>query len=519
MLAGGVTWGADKAHAQMATGGNLPVVEHELANGMRFLVLPRRGAPTTSFVVQYRVGGVNEVPGTTGIVPSPGASPLQGHQHAGYPRRGGGARPFHPHGRHTGFYSRGGGRRSRSCGDHTPAPADRQARVRGRSLRAAERVSTGFSRGNGARGLNASTDAESTTYFVELPSNRVELWFLLESDRMRDPIFREFYTERNVVAEERRLRVETQPSGLLYEIHMAESFTVHPYGQPVVGFMSDIQRLDRRRVREYYKRYYGPNNAVVAIVGDVDPLQMVEWAELYFGDLQAGDPPPPVLVHEPEQEGERRVEVVFDAEPQVRIGWHVPEEQHPGVAALSVLSALLTGGRTSRLHQRLVIRDRLATLVTSVMGPGARFPRLFTVHATTRFPHTTSEIEEAVYAELDSLRHTPPSESELQRIRNQIEAGQVRGLTSHLGLAFQLAGSTSSHGDWRTTFRFRQRLAEVRPEDVSRGRGDLFHPPRIEPWYSWFGPTRCRDDDIARIPDPLRCRGHMGGPHGGHASP
>ena len=475
MLAGGVAWGVDEAHAQMATGIDLPVVEHELANGMRFLVLPRRGAPTTSFVVQYRVGGVNEVPGTTGIAHLlehllfKGTSTLGTYdveaERALFTRMDAMEDSIHA------MEAEGAALAVITPLRERIGRLEYEARV----YVLPNEFDRILSR-NGARGLNASTDSESTTYFVELPSNRVELWFLLESDRMRDPVFREFYTERNVVAEERRLRVETQPGGLLYEIHMAESFTVHPYGQPVVGFMSDIQRLDRRRVREYYKRYYGPNNVVVAIVGDVDPLQMVDWAELYFGDLQAADPPPPVLVREPEQEGERRVEVVFDAEPQVRIGWHVPEVQHPDVAALSVLSALLTGGRTSRLHRRLVVRDRLATLVTSVMTPGARFPRLFTVDATTRFPHTTVEVEEAVYAELDSLRHTPPSESELQRIRNQIEAGQVRDLTSHLGLAFQLAGSTSTHGDWRATFRLRQRLAEVRPEDVSRAVETYFTP-------------------------------------------
>ena len=120
---------------------------------------------------------------------------------------------------------------------------------------------------NGGRGLNASTDWESTTYFVEMPANRAELWFLLESDRIANLVFREFYTQRDIVAEERRLRVETNPGGLLFEAHMAAAFTVHPYGQPVVGYMSDIQRLRRPDVEAYFRRYYGPRNAVVTVVG------------------------------------------------------------------------------------------------------------------------------------------------------------------------------------------------------------------------------------------------------------
>ena len=475
VLAGGVSGAVIEAHAQMATGADLPVFEHQLANGMRFLVLPRPGAPTVSFVVQYSVGGVNEVPGTTGI-----AHLLEHLLFKG-----------------TSTLGTQDAEAERTLFERMDAIQDSIQRMEAEGATAAaltpfrERISAledeasvyalpnEFERvlsRNGARGLNATTDSESTTYFVELPSNRTELWFVLESARMRDPVFREFYTERNVVAEERRLRVDTQPGGLLYEAHMAESFAVHPYGRPVVGFMADIQRLDRRRVREYYDRYYGPNNAVVAIVGDVDPLQMAEWANRHFGDLEAGDPPPPVLVREPEQIGERRADVVFDAEPRVRIGWHVPEAAHPDAAALSVLSSLLTAGRTSRLYQRVVVRDRLATLITSVRGPGARYPGLFTIDATTRFPSTTSEIEEAVYAELDSLRRTPPSQMELQRIRNQLDAGRVRGLTSRLGLAFQLAGSASIYGDWRARFRFGDRLRDVRPEDVSRVVGTYFVP-------------------------------------------
>jgi predicted Zn-dependent peptidase len=475
VLLGSIAGSAGQAHAQLSTGVDLPVVEHQLANGMQFLVLPRHGAPTASFVVQYGLGGVNEVPGTTGI-----AHLLEHLLFKGTTTMG-----TLDIGAERALFAQMDAiqdtiRNMEAQGASAAALAPLRGRIAGLEDRAADYVVSNemdriLSR-NGARGLNASTDSESTTYYVELPSNRVELWFLLESDRMKDPVFREFYTERNVVAEERRLRVETQPGGLLYETHLGESYTVHPYGQPVVGFMSDIQQLDRRRVREYYERYYGPNNAVVAIVGDVDSLRMIEWAERYFGDLSAGDPPPAVLAREPKQGGERRVEVLFDAEPQVRIGWHVPEEQHADGAALSVLTALLTGGRTARLHQRLVVGERLATRVGSVMGPGVRFPRLFTIDANTLFPHTTTEIESAVYAELDSLRRAPPSESELQRIRNQLEAGQVRGLTSHLALALQLAGSESIYGDWRTRFRLRRRLAGVRPEDISRVVETYFTP-------------------------------------------
>ncbi len=475
LFGGGPLFGVRGARAQTATGVDLPVVEHQLANGMRFLILHRPGAPTVSFVVRYPVGGVNEVPGATGI-----AHFLEHLLFKGTTTLG--TRDFAVERR---LFARMDAIQDTVLAlEDVGAPPEELGPLRERiaeleSEASRYAVSNEFDRvlsKNGSRGLNASTDAESTVYFVELPSNRAELWFLLESERMRDPVFREFYTERDVVAEERRLRVETQPGGLLYEAHLAEAFRVHPYGRPVVGFMADLQRLDRVRVREYYERYYGPNNAVVAIVGNADPLQMVAWADQYFGDLEAADPPPSVLDAEPPHAAERRVEVVFDAAPAIRIGWRVPAERHADAAALSVLSSLLTGGSTSRLYRRLVVRERLATSVTSLMGPGVRFPRLFSIDATPRFPHSTEETERAVYAELDSLRRTPPAESELQRIRNQLEAGQVRGLTSHLGLAFQLAGSASTYGDWRTAFRIRERLGEVTPEDVSRVVATYFTP-------------------------------------------
>jgi len=456
-----------QAPAQTLAGVDLPVTEHALANGMRFLVLPRHAAPTVSFVVRYGVGGVNEVPGTTGIAHFLEHLLFKGTTTLGTldieAERALFARMDAIQDSIREMEAEGG------RGEGISLLHDRIERLEEEASQyvVSNEMDRIVSR-NGARGLNASTDAEATTYYVELPANRLELWFALEADRMTNPVFREFYTERDVVAEERRLRVETQPSGLLYEAHLRAAFTVHPYGQPVVGSMSDIQRLDRSRVQEYYERYYGPNNAVVAIVGDVDPNHAMELAEHYFGDLPPGDPTPAVGSTEPEQVAERRVEVAFEAEPQVRIGWHVPDEQHADTPALSVLATLLTGGRTARLHQRLVLGDRTATRAGTSMGPGGRFPRLFTIDANPLFPHTTEEIEIAVYEELDSLRHTPPSESELQRIRNQLEAGGVRGLTSHLGLAFQLAGDASTYGDWRVGFRLRERLSEVSPEDVRR---------------------------------------------------
>ena len=329
---------------------------------------------------------------------------------------------------------------------------------------------------NGSKGLNATTSAESTTYFVELPSNRAELWFILEADRMKNPVFREFYSERDVVAEERRLRLENSPGSLLYHAHMAEAFREHPYGTPVVGFMEDIQRLTRAEVVSYFERYYRPNNAVVAISGDVDPDQILEWARDYFEPIPRGDDPPPVLVREPQQTAERRVEVVYDAEPSLRIGWKVPPNQDEDRPALYMLTSLLTGGRSSRLYRRLVLEDRIATGIFSSIEPGQLFTGLFTVQASPLHPSTTLEVEAAIYEELEKLRLDGPEERELQRVRNQLEASEVRRLRSNFGLALQVAGSATLFGDWRVTFDFTEQLLQVTAEDIQRVVRKYFRP-------------------------------------------
>jgi predicted Zn-dependent peptidase len=301
---------------------------------------------------------------------------------------------------------------------------------------------------------------------VDLPANRAKLWFVLEADRMRNPIFREFYAEREVIAEERRQRTETSPGGLLYEAHLATAFQVHPYGVQPIGHMDDIRNLSRTQVEAFYRRYYGPGNTVVAMVGDFDADSARVWAEQYFGPLRPTAPPPPVLAREPEQRGERRVEILFDAEPQIRMAWKVPDAFHPDAAALTMLANVLVAGRDSRLYRRLVRDDRIAASVGAGTGPATRYPGLFTIQATPRAPHTVAELEEVIAEELDRLRREPPTEEEVERVRTRLEADQVRRLVSSQGLAFQLASSEATWGDWRETFILQQRLSAVTPEDI-----------------------------------------------------
>ncbi|MEQ8329082.1 MAG: pitrilysin family protein [Longimicrobiales bacterium] len=444
----------------------LPVVERTLENGMRIVVLPRPGAPTVAFVVRYAVGGVHEHLGTTGI-----AHLLEHMLFKGTTTVG--TRDVEAERALFGLMDAAHDTllRARARRDSaTVARLDERIAALEDSARV-HVVGNEFDRiltRAGAQGLNATTTNEATIYFVELPANRTQLWFVLEADRMANPVFREFYSERDVVTEERRMRVETSPGGLLYEQHLAAAYTVHPYGVPVVGYMSDLETLSRADVADYYRRFYGPANAVVTIVGDVDPDQVFGWARTYLGTQPRGEEPPPVLAVEPPQRGERRIEVVWDAEPQVRIGWHTPDIFHEDAPALTLLSTLLSGGRTSRLYQRLVVEDRLATEVFTSSGPGVEHAQLFAIDATPRAPHTTREVEAAVYDELRRLAEHGPTEAEMERVRNRAEAGSVRRLQSNVGLAFQLSESASLFGDWRETFRLSARLGAVTADDVRR---------------------------------------------------
>jgi predicted Zn-dependent peptidase len=232
--------------------------------------------------------------------------------------------------------------------------------------------------------------------------------------------------------------------------------------------MDDIRHLSRADIRSYFRRYYGPNNAVVVVAGDVDPRRIRRWARRYLGGVPRGEAPPPVRSAEPPQRGQRRVEVVFDAEPSLRMGWKVPSASSEDAPPLYMLMSILTGGRNSRLYSRLVLEDRIASGVSASIEPGRLYPGLFSIQASPLHPHSTREVELAIQEELDRLRHVPPSEREVQQVRNQLEASQIRRLRSNFGLALQLAEAASLSGHWKDAFESTRELMEVTPDDVQR---------------------------------------------------
>ncbi len=321
---------------------------------------------------------------------------------------------------------------------------------------------------HGSTGFNAGTSVDYTIYTVELPSNKLELWAMLESDRLKNAVLREFYVEREAVKEERRMVVDTRPGGKLYEQFMAASFTAHPYGMPIIGWPSDIAMLNRKKAEEFFRIHYAPNNSVMVIVGDINVKKTIKLIEKYFGDIPSQPLPDEVTVREPAQEGERRIEVEFDAESQMMIGFHKPTIPHFDDYVLDMISAILSDGRTSRFYKNIV-EESIAVSANSLNGyPGARYDNLFVVSATPRSPNTTADVEKAIYAQLEKLKTEPVAEKEFKRILKQIDAGFIRALSSNAGMANQLAFYEGIAGDWRYILNWRKKMYEITPDDIMR---------------------------------------------------
>jgi predicted Zn-dependent peptidase len=319
---------------------------------------------------------------------------------------------------------------------------------------------------NGAVGFNAFTSKDMTTYLVSLPANKLELWALLESERMKDAVLREFYTEREVIREERRRSYETDPGGLLYETLLANAFTVHPYRNPIIGWHADIANLTLDETRDFLRRYYAPVNTTIALVGDFRAETAIALVERYFGGLAPGEKVPPVAAVEPPQNGEKRVAVVFDAEPQLAVAFHKPTLPSQDDYAFDLIDQILGQGRTSRLYRRLVEREQLATEVAVYGAPGSRYPNLFVISAEPRYPHTAAEVEAAILDELRRLTDEEVGAEELQKARNRLLTDNLRALRSNAGLARLLTTYQTLAGDWRYLVSYDERISALTAADL-----------------------------------------------------
>jgi len=336
----------------------------------------------------------------------------------------------------------------------------------------------------GGTGINAGTAMDFTFYQVSLPKNRFEFWCRMEADRLANPVLREYYTERDVIKEERRMTLDEGtggrgPMGVLIEPFYAMAFPYQPYGRTGIGPMSDLFNLKRTEVQAFFTKYYAPNRSALVLVGDLKMAEILPAIEAYFGKIPRQEEPTPVHTVAPAQNGERRLVVEKDMTPMVRIGWHVPAMGHPDVPALNVLAEVLSGGRTSRLYKTAVEGKQLTTGISASYGdPGAKYPTLFTASATVKGDHTTQEIESVLYQEIEKLAKEGPTQVEVDRVIKNAEMGLVKKLEDIDSLATEIAATWAITGDETTFTADLDRTKEVKPADVQRVAKTYFTPQK-----------------------------------------
>ncbi len=391
------------------------VKESVLENGLKVLLLEEHKAPVVTVHVWYRVGSRNEQPGATGL------------SH------------FLEHMMFKGTSKVGPGQFSKTV------------------------------QKNGGRD-NAFTSDDYTGYFETFASDRFELALELEADRMRGLLFdpKEVASEKKVVMEERRLRTDDDPVSALREAMEAVAFLEHPYRQPVIGWMPDIEALTREDLIRHYNTYYVPSNAVLIVVGDFKSDELLAKIQRLFGAIARGSEPPKVRAVEPAQHGERSLVLKREAElPFLFMGYHVPDLKHPDNFALEVLAYILSGGKSARIYKSLVYEKQLALYAGGGYERESIDPNLFPFYASVMPGKTAEEVERALAAEIERVKNEPVPDRELEKAKNQIEAGFLLGQDSVFNLARQLAEYEIVAG-WRTWADYIPGIRSVKAEDLQR---------------------------------------------------
>ena len=327
----------------------------------------------------------------------------------------------------------------------------------------------------GGEGLNAQTSYDSTDYMYSLPVNKFELWAYLESERFLHPAMREFYKERDVVIEERRMRTDSSPVGRLIEQFTSESFTASPYHRPTIGYYSDLQTFSATDAEHFFHTYYIPSNMVIGVVGDIDPAKAIPVIEKYFNRIPSGPKPLDETSVEPPQNALRDVILEDQSQPYYVEGYHRPDYLNADDAVYDVITDLLSDGRTSRLYRSLVRDKKIALAAAGFSGfPGVKYAHLFVFYALPTTGHTTQEIAAAFHAEIERLKTTDVTDDELQMIKTREKAGLIRRLGNNEGLADELAVYQTRYGDWRELFKSVDRLDKVTKADIRRVANQIF---------------------------------------------
>jgi len=328
---------------------------------------------------------------------------------------------------------------------------------------------------NGAEGLNAETGIDNTMFFWSMPENRLELWAWLESSRLADTVPREFYKERDVVVEERRMRTDSNPDGRLFEQFLATAYVAHNYGRSVIGWPSEVTQINATEAMEFHKKYYVGSNIVVAVVGDVKASEALPMLERYFSRIPAGPKPEEMTTVEPKQFAEKTVAIREATQPIYLEGYHRPDYHDPDDAVYDAISDVLSNGRVSRLYRSLVRDQQIAAEAAGVSPyPGDKYPGLFVFYAVPLPGHTPAEMRDAIHKEIDKLKAADVTDDELAMYKTRTRADLLRGLANNQGLANDLAEYQTRYGDWRELFLQLDRVDKVTKADIRRVASKVF---------------------------------------------
>lgn len=467
----------------------VPVQEVVLENGLRLLMVPRKGDPNIAAGWIARVGSVNERPGITGLSHLFEHMMFKGTHSVGTRdinanlallKEMDAVRAQIRAEEQTLI------RRAR-LGEIADArdPSARSARHTELLAKFAEltkrekdlMVKDEFDRiytTSGASGMNAGTSNDFTVYFINVPANKLELWAWMESDRLMNPVFREFYSERDVVHEERRLRTDSTPTGKFDEEYEAMFWQSSPYATPVVGWSSDLEGITREEALEFFNTNYAPNNLTACLVGDFDPAQATALVRKYFGRLPRGArDPEPVRTQEIPQLAEKRMTAFAETNPQVRARFHTVAEGHKDDFALNVLADILNG-RTGRLYKSLVLQQSVANDARAGQD-GRKYEGYFELSGTAKPGKTPEQVEAALYEEIKRLQREPVPEQELQKVKNQNVAGDLRRLQSNFAIMVQLLIRDANRG-YQTINSDPARVQAVTSADIQRVANTYFKP-------------------------------------------
>ncbi|MGH1395119.1 MAG: M16 family metallopeptidase [Trichormus sp.] len=452
------------------------LTEFRLSNGMKFIVLERHQAPVVSFLTYADVGGVDEPDGKTGV-----AHFLEHLAFKGTTRIGTkdyqAEKPLLERLEQLDIQIR-----AAKANGKQDEIAKLQADFQQVEAQAAKLVNQNelgqIVEQAGGVGLNASTSSEATRYFYSFPSNKLELWMSLESDRFLEPVIRrEFFKEKDVILEERRMRVENSPIGMMVEKFIDTAFKVHPYRRPVIGYDEDIRNLTPKDVQTFFETHYVPSNITVAVVGDVNPAEVKKLAQTYFGRYQAKPKAQSKIPVEPKQTQTREVTLELPSQPWYLEGYHRPATTHPDNAVYELIGSLLSNGRTSRLYKSLVEQKRVALNAQGFSGfPGDKYPNLMLFYALTAPGHSVDEVAAALRQEIEKLQTQPVAASELERVKTQARATLLRSLDSNMGMAQQLLEYEVKTGSWRNLFKQLDDIVAVTPADIQRVAKNTFTP-------------------------------------------